>query len=48
MKLLESTAFEAINNALQVKNGDCRISGRIESYSCKMAGGDKALYKRYY
>ncbi|KAH1002007.1 repressor of RNA polymerase III transcription MAF1 homolog isoform X1 [Dendroctonus ponderosae] len=47
MKLLESTTFEAINNALQIKNGNCRISGRIESYSCKMAGGDKALYKRF-
>lgn len=47
MKLLESTTFEAINNALQIQTGDSQIVGRIESYSCKMAGGDKALYKRY-
>lgn len=46
MKLLESTTFEAINNALQIQNGDSKIVGRIESYSCKMAGTDKALYKR--
>ncbi|CAG9769167.1 unnamed protein product [Ceutorhynchus assimilis] len=47
MKLLESTTFETINNALQIENGDSKILGRIESYSCKMAGGDKALYKRF-
>ncbi|XP_066143180.1 repressor of RNA polymerase III transcription MAF1 homolog [Euwallacea fornicatus] len=46
MKLLESTTFEAINNALQIQNGDSKILGRIESYSCKMAGSDKALYKK--
>ncbi|XP_060516776.1 repressor of RNA polymerase III transcription MAF1 homolog [Cylas formicarius] len=47
MKLLESTTFEAINNALQIQTGDSKIIGRIESYSCKMAGGDKAFYKRF-
>lgn len=47
MKLLESSRFEAINNALSIKTGDCTIFGRIESYSCKMAGNDKALYKRF-
>lgn len=47
MKLLESTRFEAINNALSIQTGDSRIIGRIESYSCKMAGSDKALYKRF-
>lgn len=47
MKLLESSRFEAINNALTIKTGDSRIVGRIESYSCKMAGGEKALYKRF-
>lgn len=47
MKLLESTRFEAINNALSIQTGDSRIVGRIESYSCKMAGTDKALYKRF-
>lgn len=47
MKLLESTRFEAINNALCITTGDSKIFGRIESYSCKMAGGDKAMYKRF-
>lgn len=47
MKLLESTRFEAINNALSITTGDNIISGRIESYSCKLAGGDKAMYKRF-
>ncbi|XP_017774301.1 PREDICTED: repressor of RNA polymerase III transcription MAF1 homolog [Nicrophorus vespilloides] len=47
MKLLESTRFEAINNALCIETGDSKIAGRIESYSCKMAGGDKAKYKRF-
>lgn len=47
MKLLESSRFEAINNALSIKTGDSRIFGRIESYSCKMVAADKALYKRF-
>lgn len=47
MKLLESTHFEAINNALTIQTGDIAIFGRIESYSCKMAGNDKQLYKRF-
>lgn len=45
MKLLESSRFEAINSALCFETGDCKIIGRIESYSCKMAGGDKRLFK---
>lgn len=47
MKLLESTRFETINNSLFFKTEDCNITGRIESYSCKMAGTDKILYKRF-
>lgn len=47
MKLLESSRFEAINNALTIQNGDISIFGRIESYSCKMAKNDKQLYKRF-
>lgn len=47
MKLLESSRFEAINNALTIQNGDVSIFGRIESYSCKMAKNDKQLYKRF-
>ncbi|XP_064640942.1 repressor of RNA polymerase III transcription MAF1 homolog [Lineus longissimus] len=45
MKLLENSKFEAINCALSVEMGDCKIDGRIESYSCKMAGNDKRLFK---
>ncbi|KAK2156002.1 hypothetical protein LSH36_224g04004 [Paralvinella palmiformis] len=46
MKLLENSKFEALNAALSLlETGDCRIDGRIESYSCKMAGGDKRLFK---
>ncbi|KAE8745722.1 hypothetical protein FOCC_FOCC007606 [Frankliniella occidentalis] len=47
MKLLESSRFEAINSNLCIKTGDSKIVGRIESYSCKMAGNDKQLYKRF-
>jgi len=47
MKLLESTRFEALNSALCIKLGDCKILGRIESYSCKLTGNEKMLYKRF-
>lgn len=47
MKLLESSRFEALNSALCIKTGDCKIIGRIESYSCKMAGNDKQMYKKF-
>lgn len=47
MKLLESSRFEAINNALSIKTGDSTMFGRIESYSCKMVTSDKALYKKF-
>lgn len=47
MKLLESTRFEAINSALTIHTGDATLMGRIESYSCKMAGNDKQQYKRF-
>lgn len=47
MKLLESSRFEAINNALSIQTGGSTIFGRIESYSCKMVAADKALYKRF-
>lgn len=47
MKLLESSRFEAINNALSIGSGSSTIFGRIESYSCKMVAADKVLYKRF-
>jgi len=45
MKLLESSRFEALNSALCFDAGQYQIIGRVESYSCKMAGSDKRLYK---
>ncbi|XP_063698527.1 repressor of RNA polymerase III transcription MAF1 homolog [Culicoides brevitarsis] len=47
MKLLESSKFEALNSALSFQTGDTSMFARIESYSCKMAGNDKQLYKRF-
>jgi len=45
MKILENTKLEAINSALSFDTADCKIVGRIESYSCKMVGNDKRLFK---
>ncbi|PVD20847.1 hypothetical protein C0Q70_19008 [Pomacea canaliculata] len=45
MKLLENTRFEAVNSLLCMELENCKIDGRIESYSCKMAGNDKRLFK---
>lgn len=47
MKLLESSRFEAINSALFLENGESKIVGRIESYSCKMIGTEKQFYKKF-
>lgn len=47
MKLLESGRLEAISSALSILNGDSAVQGRVESYSCKMAGAEKAFYKRF-
>uniref|UniRef100_A0A3B3T5F8 Repressor of RNA polymerase III transcription MAF1 n=1 Tax=Paramormyrops kingsleyae TaxID=1676925 RepID=A0A3B3T5F8_9TELE len=47
MKLLENSSFEAINTQLTIETGDCQIIGRIESYSCKMAGEDKQMFKQF-
>jgi hypothetical protein len=45
MKLLESPKLEALNHLLSIRAGDCIIDGRIESYSCKMTGDDKRLFR---
>ncbi|XP_013381365.1 repressor of RNA polymerase III transcription MAF1 homolog [Lingula anatina] len=43
MKLLENPTFDAIGAALSgIGSG---IEARLESYSCKMAGNDKKLFK---
>jgi hypothetical protein len=46
MKLLENTQFEALSSALSIETNICKITGRIESYSCKMAGDYKRSYKQ--
>ncbi|OQR75478.1 repressor of RNA polymerase III transcription MAF1-like [Tropilaelaps mercedesae] len=45
MKLLESSLFEALNSDLTLECGDCRILGRIESYSCKSTSQEKKLFR---
>ena len=45
MKYLENSNLEALSSALTLENGDCKVIARIESYSCKMAGEDKRLFK---
>ncbi|XP_014675579.1 PREDICTED: repressor of RNA polymerase III transcription MAF1 homolog [Priapulus caudatus] len=45
MKLLENPQLDALNSALCIQEENCQIVGRLESYSCKMAGTDKKLFK---
>ena len=45
MKLLENSRFEQINSGLTQELGSSKLEGRIECYSCKMAGNDKRLFK---
>jgi len=45
MKLLDIPALSNITNGLSGDFGDVRLSCRVESYSCKMAGEDKRLFK---
>ncbi len=46
MKSLENSQFEALSNALSTENVFSKITTRFESYSCKMAGDCKRLYKQ--
>jgi hypothetical protein len=48
MKLLESGRLEAVSSLLSsLEIGDLRVTGHLESYSCKVAGFEqKTLYKR--
>ncbi|CAH3174439.1 unnamed protein product, partial [Porites lobata] len=45
MKLLANARLDTLSAAISTNTGDSQIEGRIESYSCKMAGSDKKLYK---
>jgi len=47
MKLLDNNEFEMINSALFMESGDAKIVGRLESYSCKMIGTEKQLFKKF-
>ncbi|CAF2720998.1 unnamed protein product [Rotaria sp. Silwood2] len=46
MKLLENSKLEAISSTLSIDTPVCDIKTRVESYSCKMAGDPKKLYKQ--
>jgi hypothetical protein len=46
MKLLENSKLEAISSTLSIGTPVCDITARAESYSCKMAGDPKKLYKQ--
>ncbi|KAF0345973.1 repressor of RNA polymerase III transcription MAF1 [Gigaspora margarita] len=45
MKFLDISPLDSINTSLVFENPECRVIGRIETYSCKLAGVDKKLYK---
>lgn len=52
MKFLENAKFDVINSALGSSQWSeyggtnyTVVEGRLESYSCKMTGGDKKLFK---
>lgn len=45
MKLLQNATFESLSSALSVQGDNINICGSLESYSCKMTGNDKKLYK---
>ncbi len=47
MKVLENPELDALNVELCVTQGDRRIFGRLESFSCKMAGPDKKFFKEF-
>ncbi|KAJ1736417.1 RNA polymerase III-inhibiting protein maf1 [Coemansia sp. Benny D160-2] len=47
MKYLDIESFRALNSQLSfpTTSGDRHVLGRIEAYSCKVAGADKKLYR---
>lgn len=45
MKFLQSASFDALSGLLSRPVGQCFVECRLESYSCKMVGCDKKLYK---
>lgn len=47
MKLLDTAQLSDLSAMLSGNYGDVRVDTRIESYSCKMAGEDKRLFKQF-
>ena len=45
MKLLDNANFAHLSALLSTENSEMRLITRLESYSCKMAGQDKKMYK---
>eukprot|EP00048_Salpingoeca_helianthica_P023492 m.24724 g.24724 ORF g.24724 m.24724 type:complete len:241 (-) comp8746_c0_seq1:236-958(-) len=46
MKLLDNPQFSRLSGALSGVHSHANISAQLDSYSCKMAGADKRLYKQ--
>ena len=46
MKLLETPSLEHISALLSGERGNSQLDMRLESYSLKMAGTDKKLFKQ--
>ena len=45
MKLLQNALLESLSSAISVQGDNIVINGSLDSYSCKMTGNDKKLYK---
>lgn len=48
MRLLINPQLHEISSAISGDFGDIRIVSRLESYSCKLSGGDKRLFKQIF
>lgn len=46
MKLFENAKLDRISTALCMNTADCKIRGRVESYSCKMTKAEKKIRKQ--
>eukprot|EP00493_Phyllostaurus_siculus_P003312 UN03326 len=45
MKLLQNKVFQSLTSALTTQREEVNTTGTVESYSCKMTGNEKKLYK---
>jgi hypothetical protein len=45
MKLLQNALLESLSSAISTQGDNIAITGSLDSYSCKMTGNDKKLYK---